>query len=85
MKYVICDPLWQIYIHRKAVIVSALIDELRRNPCPLEELRNNFDCCGCSDCMRMKKERMCDNGRSQSTFGEGSMTYTKEQLLGVQR
>ncbi|KAL7991265.1 hypothetical protein Chor_015521 [Crotalus horridus] len=33
----------------------------------------------------MKKERMCDNGRSQSTFGEGSMTYTKEQLLGVQR
>uniref|UniRef100_T1E5X3 DnaJ subfamily C member 18-like protein n=1 Tax=Crotalus horridus TaxID=35024 RepID=T1E5X3_CROHD len=64
---------------------EALIDELRRNPRPSEELRNNFDCCGCSDCMRMKKERMCDNGRSQSTFGEGSMTYTKEQLLGVQR
>uniref|UniRef100_A0A8C5SL13 DnaJ heat shock protein family (Hsp40) member C18 n=1 Tax=Laticauda laticaudata TaxID=8630 RepID=A0A8C5SL13_LATLA len=64
---------------------EALIDELRRNPCPLEEVRNNFDCCGCSDCMRMKKDRMCDSGRSQSTFGEGSMTYTKEQLLGVQR
>ncbi|XP_053141159.1 dnaJ homolog subfamily C member 18 [Hemicordylus capensis] len=64
---------------------EALIDELRRNPCPSEEARDNFDYCGCSDCMRMKKEHVCDSGRSRSPSGEGSMTYTKEQLLGVQR
>uniref|UniRef100_A0A8D0DLW6 DnaJ heat shock protein family (Hsp40) member C18 n=1 Tax=Salvator merianae TaxID=96440 RepID=A0A8D0DLW6_SALMN len=64
---------------------EALIDELRRNPYPTEEMRDNFDYCGCSDCMRMKKEPTCDSGRNQSTSGEGSMAYTKEQLLGVQR
>ncbi|XP_060642523.2 dnaJ homolog subfamily C member 18 isoform X1 [Anolis sagrei] len=64
---------------------EALIDELRRNPCPSEEVQDNFDYCGCSDCMRMKKEHVPDSGRTQSVPGEGSSTYTKEQLLGVQR
>ncbi|XP_020643736.3 dnaJ homolog subfamily C member 18 isoform X1 [Pogona vitticeps] len=63
---------------------EALIDELRRNPCPSEEMRDRFDYCGCTDCLRMK-EHASDNGRNRSVPGEGSRTYTKDQLLGVQR
>ncbi|XP_054856311.1 dnaJ homolog subfamily C member 18 [Eublepharis macularius] len=63
---------------------EALIDELRRNPYTSAETREDFDCCCCSDCLRMKDD-VCDCGRSQSLSGEGSMTYTKEQLLGVQK
>lgn len=64
---------------------AALIDELRRNPCESEETRDNFEYCCYSDCMRMKKEHIGDHVRSRSPSGEGSMTYTKEQLQGVQR
>ncbi|XP_077168606.1 dnaJ homolog subfamily C member 18 isoform X1 [Paroedura picta] len=63
---------------------EALMDELRRNPYTLEDMREDFDCCCCSDCLRMKED-VCDCGRSQPVSGEGNATYTKEQLLGVQR
>uniref|UniRef100_G1KSN8 J domain-containing protein n=1 Tax=Anolis carolinensis TaxID=28377 RepID=G1KSN8_ANOCA len=85
-----CGSLLSICLSLKLAALScqsrwALIDELRRNPCLSEEVRDNFDYCGCIDCMRMKKEHVPDSGRTQSVPGEGSSTYTKEQLLGVQR
>ncbi|XP_037761956.1 dnaJ homolog subfamily C member 18 isoform X3 [Chelonia mydas] len=63
---------------------EALIDALRRNACPTEENSESSDFCACSDCMRGKKEK-CDNERGQLGSGEASMTYTEEQLYGVQR
>uniref|UniRef100_A0A8D0HWP0 DnaJ heat shock protein family (Hsp40) member C18 n=1 Tax=Sphenodon punctatus TaxID=8508 RepID=A0A8D0HWP0_SPHPU len=35
--------------------------------------------------MRVKKEPACNSKRCRARFGEGSMTYTEEQLYGVQR
>ncbi|XP_053893658.1 dnaJ homolog subfamily C member 18 isoform X1 [Malaclemys terrapin pileata] len=63
---------------------EALIDAIRRNACPTEENSESSDFCACSDCMRGKKEK-CDNERGQAGSGEASMTYTEEQLYGVQR
>ncbi|CAM5133420.1 unnamed protein product [Eretmochelys imbricata] len=63
---------------------EALIDALRRNACPTEENSESSDFCACSDCMKGKKEK-CDNERGQPGSGEASMTYTEEQLYGVQR
>ncbi|XP_043346442.1 dnaJ homolog subfamily C member 18 isoform X3 [Dermochelys coriacea] len=63
---------------------EALIDALRRNACPTEENSESSDFCACSDCMRGKKEK-CDTERGQAGSGEASMTYTEEQLYGVQR
>ncbi|KAM7162722.1 dnaJ homolog subfamily C member 18 isoform 4-T4 [Macrochelys suwanniensis] len=65
---------------------EALIDALRRNACPTEENSESesSDFCACSDCMRGQKEK-CDNERGQAGYGEASMTYTEEQLYGVQR
>uniref|UniRef100_A0A8C8SRA1 DnaJ heat shock protein family (Hsp40) member C18 n=1 Tax=Pelusios castaneus TaxID=367368 RepID=A0A8C8SRA1_9SAUR len=64
---------------------EAFIDALRRNACPTEENSKGSDFCACGDCMRVKREKKCDNERSQACSGEANRTYTEEQLYGVQR
>ncbi|XP_039339388.1 dnaJ homolog subfamily C member 18 isoform X2 [Mauremys reevesii] len=63
---------------------EALIDALRRNARPAEENSESSDFCACSNCMRGKNEK-CDNERGQAGSEEANMTYTEEQLYGVQR
>ncbi|XP_072486557.1 dnaJ homolog subfamily C member 18 isoform X1 [Notamacropus eugenii] len=61
---------------------EAYIDAFRRNKYPADE---TADFCGCHNCMNSKKEKKFENERSQAQPGEAGMTYTEEQLLGVQR
>ncbi|XP_016283357.1 dnaJ homolog subfamily C member 18 isoform X2 [Monodelphis domestica] len=64
---------------------EAYIDAFRRNKYPAGKTTNSTDFCGCHNCMNSKKEKKFVNERSQAQPGEASMTYTEEQLLGVQR
>ncbi|XP_006891236.1 PREDICTED: dnaJ homolog subfamily C member 18 [Elephantulus edwardii] len=63
---------------------EAYIDAIRRNKYS-EDIPESHDPCGCCNCMKAQKEKKSENERNQSRPGEGSATYTEEQLLGVQR
>ncbi|XP_028909290.1 dnaJ homolog subfamily C member 18 isoform X1 [Ornithorhynchus anatinus] len=65
---------------------EAYLEALRRNRYPAGDPGERADCCACWECMRAKKERTPEGERrSQARSGEGSGTYTEEQLRGVQR
>lgn len=64
---------------------EAYIDAVRRNKYPEDRPPESHDPCGCCNCMKAEKEKKSENEWNQARQGEGSATYTKEQLLGVQR
>ncbi|XP_069932296.1 dnaJ homolog subfamily C member 18 isoform X4 [Oryctolagus cuniculus] len=64
---------------------QAYIDAVRRNKYPEDRAPESHDPCGCSNCMKAQKEKQSENERNQTRQGEGTSTYTEEQLLGVQR
>ncbi|GAB5566763.1 dnaJ homolog subfamily C member 18 isoform X1 [Prionailurus iriomotensis] len=63
---------------------EAYIDAVRRNKYPEDRPPESHDPCGCCNCMKMQKEKKSENEWNQTRQGEGSSTYTEEQLLGVQ-
>ncbi|XP_023370404.1 dnaJ homolog subfamily C member 18 [Otolemur garnettii] len=64
---------------------EAYIDAIRRNKYPEDRPHESPDPCGCCNCMKAQKEKKSENERTQTWQGEGSSTYSEEQLLGVQR
>ncbi|KAI5941915.1 DnaJsubfamily C member 18 [Manis javanica] len=64
---------------------EAYIDAVRRNKYPEDRPPESHDPCGCCNCMKAQKEKKSENEWNQTRQGEGSVTYTEEQLLGVQR
>ncbi|XP_004586526.1 dnaJ homolog subfamily C member 18 isoform X4 [Ochotona princeps] len=64
---------------------QAYIDAVRRNKYPEDRPPESHDPCGCYNCTKAQKEKKSENEWNQSRQGEGSPTYTEEQLLGVQR
>ncbi|XP_075397753.1 dnaJ homolog subfamily C member 18 isoform X2 [Tenrec ecaudatus] len=63
---------------------EAYIDAIRRNKYSEDRPPEGHDACGCCNCMKAQKEK-AENEWTQTRQGEGSATYTQEQLLGVQR
>lgn len=64
---------------------EAYIDAIRRNKYPEDRPPESHHPCGCCNCMKAQKEKKSENEWNQTRQGEGSTTYTEEQLLGVQR
>ncbi|XP_052597848.1 dnaJ homolog subfamily C member 18 isoform X1 [Peromyscus californicus insignis] len=64
---------------------QAYFDAIRRNKYPEDRRPGSHDPCGCCNCMKTQKEKKAENEWNQTRQGEGSSTYTEEQLLGVQR
>nr|XP_012416962.1 PREDICTED: dnaJ homolog subfamily C member 18 isoform X2 [Odobenus rosmarus divergens] len=64
---------------------EAYIDAVRRNKYPEDRPPESHDPCGCCNCMKVQKEKKSEHEWNPTRQGEGSATYTEEQLLGVQR
>ncbi|XP_073658690.1 dnaJ homolog subfamily C member 18 isoform X1 [Tursiops truncatus] len=64
---------------------QAYIDAVRRNKYPEDRPPESHDPCGCCNCRKAQKEKKSEHEWNQTRQGEGSATYTGEQLLGVQR
>lgn len=64
---------------------AAYIDAVRRNKYPEDRPPESHDPCGCCNCMKVQKEKKSEHEWNPTRQGEGSATYTEEQLLGVQR
>ncbi|KAL1773598.1 dnaJ-like subfamily C member 18 [Sigmodon hispidus] len=83
-KQVINGPSW-FELEVDGYCFAAYIDAIRGNKYPEDRRPGSHGPCACCNCMKAQKEKTSENERNQTRQGEGSSTYTEEQLVGVQR